>query len=89
MASLPPSMLNMGWEYPAHLLQGPDPLPTPRGTAARGAASQQPNNVVSLSCLLSGTTLWCYSNYCRQLEVAGCLMRSMQLPLDVLRQDVQ
>ena len=52
MASLPPSMLNMGWEYPAHLLQGPDPLPAPRGTAARGGVNQQPNNVVSLCAYL-------------------------------------
>lgn len=49
MASLPPSMLNMGWEYPAHLLQGPDPLPPSRHRAARGDASQQPNNAVSTS----------------------------------------
>ncbi len=46
MAALPPSMLNMGWEYPAQLLQGPDPEPAARHRVARDDAGQQPNHVV-------------------------------------------
>ena len=46
MAALPPSMLNMGWEYPAQLLQGPDPEPAARHRTARDDAGQQPNHVV-------------------------------------------
>jgi len=46
MAALPPSMLNMGWEYPAQLLQGPDPEPAARQRVARDDAGQQPNHVV-------------------------------------------
>ena len=38
----------MGWEYPAQLLQGPDPMPAARHRAARDDAGQQPNHVVRL-----------------------------------------
>ncbi|DBA94057.1 TPA: hypothetical protein ACH3X1_001705 [Trebouxia sp. C0004] len=48
MAPLPPSMLNMGWEYPAQLLQGPDPEPAARHRVARDDAGQQPNHVVAV-----------------------------------------
>lgn len=50
-AALPPSMVNMGWEYPAQLLQQSDPLlPAP----ARGeqpepiAPPNRPNQAVRL-----------------------------------------
>lgn len=56
MAALPPSMLNMGWEYPAQLLQGPDPLPATRHRAARDDASQQPNHAVRFIILPVGCT---------------------------------
>ena len=39
-------MLNMGWEYPAQLLQGPDPEPAARHRVARDDAGQQPSHVV-------------------------------------------
>lgn len=52
VAVLPPSMLNMGWEYPAQLLQGADPVLTARHRGGREDAAQQPNNAVSSAALL-------------------------------------
>lgn len=46
-AALPPSMLNMGWEYPAQLLQGADPVLTARHQPGREYTNEQPNNAVS------------------------------------------
>lgn len=52
-AALPPSMLNMGWEYPAQLLQGADPVLSARQRGGREDAAQQPNNAVSIPSVVS------------------------------------
>ena len=58
-AALPPSMLNMGWEYPAQLLQGADPVLSARHRGGREDASQQPNDAVSISARLSADLQMC------------------------------
>ena len=57
-AALPPSMLNMGWEYPAQLLQGADPVLTARHRGGREDAAQQPNNAVSSAAALLSVLHW-------------------------------
>ena len=63
-------MLNMGWEYPAQLLQGADPVLTARHQAGREYTNEQPNNAVSTLLPLKAYTFHVYLLYV-------CLMHSL------------
>ncbi|KAK9806171.1 hypothetical protein WJX72_004148 [[Myrmecia] bisecta] len=49
MPALPPSMVNMGWEYPAHLLQPDMAALTPAGATQPGNAQQQASGTAAVA----------------------------------------
>ncbi|KAL0022808.1 hypothetical protein WJX79_000182 [Trebouxia sp. C0005] len=84
MAALPPSMLNMGWEYPAQLLQGPDPEPAARHRVARDDAGQQPNHVVAVRASAAAANIIGTEQPCRvRLRLWHCCAADPTAALEV------